>query len=295
MKSFRILWALFWVFSTGLCYSDEKKEETPLSLPGSEPFVFRKVGDTELILHVVKPSGWSKDDKRVCVVCFFAGGWASGTPQRIMAWTKWAADQGFVGIAPDYRTRGRHKTNPTESVSDARAAVRWIQEHAAELGIDPLRTVALGESAGGHLACWTAITSASPGKDDPGPPEHSPIALILVYPVTDTTSTGYGGTKIFGSTAPVEVSVPDRMQAKMPPTLIFHGAKDETVKCANSVAFKDKMITQGNRCELITFEEMGHGYFANSKKYGEKGKDAVKTTREKVKEFLTSLNILTSN
>ena len=81
----------------------EKTETTPLSLPGSEPFVFRTVGETNLLLHVVKPAGWAKTDQRACMVCFFGGGWSSGTPERSIRWAKWAADLGLVGIAPDYR------------------------------------------------------------------------------------------------------------------------------------------------------------------------------------------------
>jgi acetyl esterase/lipase len=175
-------------------------EATPLSLPGSEPFVVRKVGATELRLHVVKPAGWSKGDPRPCLVSFFGGGWNSGTPQRSLGWAKWAASQGLVGVAPDYRTRDRLGGTPEDCVSDARAAVRWVEAHAEELGIEPRKIVCLGGSAGGHVAAWTAIPSPGPGKDDPAP-SILPAALILLNPVTDTKDGGYGGTKRFGGNA----------------------------------------------------------------------------------------------
>ena len=53
---------------------ETKPDVTPLSIPGSEPFVFRTVGTNELRLHVVKPAGWSQSDRRVCMVSFFGGG-----------------------------------------------------------------------------------------------------------------------------------------------------------------------------------------------------------------------------
>ena len=55
-------------------------EVTPLALPGSEPFVYRHAGTNELRLHVVKPADWKASDKKPCLVMFFGGGWASGTP-----------------------------------------------------------------------------------------------------------------------------------------------------------------------------------------------------------------------
>ena len=168
--------------TSGATNSIEKPPDvTPLSIPGSEPFVFRKVGETELRLHVVKPAGWSKSDRRPCLVSFFGGGWSSGTPASSIKWAKWAAGLGLVGFAPDYRTRQRFGGTPEDCVSDGRAAVRWVQEHADELGVDPAKIIAQGGSAGGHIAAWTAIPSPGPGTNDPAP-NRLPAALVLLNP-----------------------------------------------------------------------------------------------------------------
>lgn len=264
---------------------------TPLSIPGSDPFVFRKVGETELRLHVVKPTGWAKSDRRACFVAFFGGGWNSGSPERSIGWAKWAANSGLVGIAPDYRTRDRLGGTPEDCVSDARAAVRWVEAHAEELGIDSKKLICMGGSAGGHVAAWTAIPSPGPGKDDPAP-SIQPAALVLLNPVTDTKDGGYGGTKRFGGDAARArgCSVPDQMPAKMPPTIVFHATADKTVPYANSVAFRDKLTSGGNRCELVTFDGLGHSY--NSSQFGEAGKAADKKTHEDVATFLASLGLM---
>ena len=269
----------------------EKTETTPLSLPGSEPFVFRTVGETNLLLHVVKPAGWAKTDQRACMVCFFGGGWSSGTPERSIRWAKWAADLGLVGIAPDYRTRKRFGAVPEDCVSDGRTALRWIEAHAAELGIDPAKIIVQGGSAGGHVAVWTAIQTPGPGLEDPAP-TIMPAALVLVNPVTDTKEGGYGGPKRFGGNAAraLACSVTDRMQAKMPPTIVFHATADATVPYANSVAFRDKLMSNGNRCELVTFDGLGHSYY--SSKFGEEGKAAYKKTLEDTALFLTDLRLI---
>jgi acetyl esterase len=271
--------------------AEKKPDITPVSLPGSEAFVFRTVGTNELRLFVVKPKGWSKSDHRPCFVSFFGGGWVSGSPDHSIGWAKWAADNGLVGVAPDYRTRGRFNGTPEDCVSDARAAVRWVEDHAEELGIDPQKIISHGGSAGGHVAAWTAIPADGPGKDDPAP-KFLPAALVLLNPVTDTKDGGYGGTKRFGKDGKraLACSVPDQMPKQMPPTIVFHATADKTVPYANSVAFKDKMIANGNRCELVTFEGLGHSY--NSSKFGEAGKAADKKTRDDIAVFLTSLGLI---
>ncbi len=267
------------------------KEVTPLSIPGSEPFVFRKVGELELRLHVVKPKSWNKTDNRPVMVCFFGGGWNSGTPERSISWAKWAAAQGLVGVSPDYRTRDRLGGTPEDCVSDGRAAVAWVQAHAAELGIDPAKVIVMGGSAGGHVAAWSAIPSSN-GTNESPVPKVRPVAMVLLNPVTDTKAGGYGGPKRFGGDASraLKSSVPDQMPPKMPPAIVFHATGDTIVPYANSVAFRDKLIAGGNRCELVTFEGLGHSY--NSSKYGKAGKEADVKTHEDVAEFLKSLSLI---
>jgi acetyl esterase len=269
------------------------KEVTPLSLPGSEPFIFRKVGEIELRLHVVKPDAWSKGGARSCLVSFFGGGWNGGTPERSIRWAKWASEHGMVGIAPDYRTRDRLGGTPEDCVADGRRAIAWVRAHSVELGIDPAKIVVLGGSAGGHVAAWTAIPSAGPGPDDPAlEPESQPAALVLLNPVTDTKVSGYGGPKRFGGDAAraLGCSVPDRMPAKMPPSIVFHATADTVVPYANSVAFRDKLVANGNRCELVTFEGLGHSY--NSTRFGAAGKAADQKTCEEMALFLTNLKLI---
>jgi acetyl esterase/lipase len=53
-------------------------------------------------------------------------------------------------------------------VGDAKRAVAWVREHAAELGVDPDRIVLAGGSSGGHLALLAAY---APGEPALTPPE----------------------------------------------------------------------------------------------------------------------------
>ena len=273
--------------------SQDTNEVTPLTLPGAESSVFKKVGDVELRLHVVKPKDWKPSDKRTCLVTFFGGGWTSGTPARSITYAKWAAKNGLVGVAPDYRTRNRFNTQPEDCVADGRAAVRWVQDHAAELGVDSAKIVVQGSSAGGHVAAWTAIPDpVTPDTASDPVPNPAPMGLILLWPVTDTGTNGYGGPKRFGNdeARANNLSVTGRMPAKMPPTLVFHGTADKTVKVENSKAFTDKMKANGNLCELFEFLDAPHS--PNSIKEGEKGKIVKTKIEEESLKFLEKLGLV---
>jgi acetyl esterase/lipase len=270
----------------------ETNEVTPLTLPGADSFVFKKVGETEVRLHVVKPKDWKASDTRPCLVAFFGGGWSSGTPAKSISYAKWAAKYGLVGVAPDYRTRKRFEAKPEDCVADGRAAVRWVQDHAKELGVDPAKIVVQGTSAGGHVAAWTSIPDAVSTENASDPvPSPSPMGLILIWPVTDTGTNGYGGPKRFSGdeVRANRLSVTQRMPTKMPPTLVFHGTSDETVKYANSEEFQAKMNGNGNDCELIPFPGAPHS--ANSSKWREAAVVKTKIADESLK-FLEKLGLV---
>jgi acetyl esterase/lipase len=85
----------------------------------------------------------------------------------------------------------RDGTTVFDCVRDARSAVRWIRQNADALGIDPSRIVAMGGSAGGHLAVSTAQFDRVNEDSDPADVAARPAALILMYPVIDTSADGY--------------------------------------------------------------------------------------------------------
>ena len=67
---------------------------TPLKLPGAEPYAYKQVGNVTLLLHVVKPAGWSARDRRPFLLAFFAGGFLTGTPVKSLPFAQRAAALG---------------------------------------------------------------------------------------------------------------------------------------------------------------------------------------------------------
>ena len=264
--------------------STNEPAATPLTLPGAESYIYREGKPEPMRLHVFKPKNWKPEDHRPALVFFFGGGWTRGTPERSAGYAKWAATLGMVGIAPDYRTKERFGTTPLESVADGRAAVRWIEDHADKLGIDARRIVVGGSSAGGHVALWTAIEHTPPGSAANEAPRVKPFALILVSPVSDTSSTTGYTPKRFGDKAEA-LSPIHQLDAKMPPVLVFHGDADTTVTNRESIALRDKFVGSGNVCELITVPGGNHGFQSQLPEWKDKA-------RAIIKEFLTKQGLL---
>ena len=259
-------------------------EVTPITLPGAETFIYRDGKPEPMRLFVFKPRGWSAGDHRPALVFFFGGGWTRGTPESSASYAKWAATLGLVGIAPDYRTRNRFGTTPLESVADGRAALRWVQDHAGELGIDAGRIVAGGSSSGGHVALWTAIEHTPPGSATNEAPRGKPCALVLVSPVSDTSpATGYTPQR-FGENAGA-LSPVHQLDAKMPPVLVFHGDADTTVSNRQSLALRDKLVAGGNICEFVNVPGGIHGFQSQLPEW----KDQC---RALIREFLTKQGVL---
>ncbi|PTX96646.1 alpha/beta hydrolase [Opitutus sp. ER46] len=259
-------------------------EATPHGFPGAQTYVFRELTPEPLRLHVFKPEGWQAQDRRPALMFFFGGGWTRGTPERSAGWARWAAQHGLVGIAPDYRTKERFDTAPLEAVADARAALRWVQDHAAELGIDPKRVVVGGTSAGGHLALWTAITATPPGSAEAEAPKFKPVALVLSSPVSDTAEIGGYTPQRFGPHA-AALSAVHRLDAKMPPVLVFHGDADKTVPQRQSLALRDKLQAGGNRCEFVNVPGGSHNFSTDLPEWKEK-------VRARIESFLREEGLL---
>ncbi|HLF99247.1 MAG TPA: alpha/beta hydrolase [Acidimicrobiia bacterium] len=83
---------------------------------------------------------------------------------------------GVVVAAVEYRLAPEHPF-PAD-VDDADATVRWVAEHATEIGVDPDRLGVGGDSAGGNLA----VVAALHARARSGP---TIAALVLIYPWLD--------------------------------------------------------------------------------------------------------------
>lgn len=172
-------------------------------------------------------------------------------------------------ISVDYRLAPEHPF--PAAVEDGVAALRWIFEHANELGVDPARVGMAGDSAGGNLS---AVVSLELRND-----ALRPKLAVLLYPVTDATcsfpSHATLGRGYFLTRANIEwyiekyVQAHDRAHPKISPlfaedlrdlprTLIYSAGFDPLRDEAQ--AYANALEKAGNSVVYEELERLVHGF-----------------------------------
>jgi acetyl esterase/lipase len=209
---------------------------------------------------------------RPAVLWIHGGGMCVGTPQiEAVLSADMAREVGAVVVSPDYRLAPE---NPfPAALDDCVATLKWMAEHADELGIDPDRIAVHGVSAGGGLAASIAQRSFDEGialraqalgypmlddrttlRDD-----HAARGELTWTPSSNTWAwTAYLGREPRMSDAP-QYAAPARRPdvAGLAPAWIGIGELDLFYE--ESVAYAEKLIAAGVPCELVTVRGMYHG------------------------------------
>jgi acetyl esterase/lipase len=247
----------------------------------TEKFLYRKAPEGELYLHVFLPPGWKASDKRPVIVFFFGGGWKNGAYTQFVPQAEYFASRGIVAACADYRIANKHKTTPDRAVEDARAAIRWVRNNAAKLGIDPGKVIGSGGSAGGHLAAAAALLDGFDAAGDDTKASCKPNALVLFNPALNlvgfaTIRDGKDNdiTKAFSPTLGLKKGAP--------PTLLLFGTSDRML--TQGEEYLKKAAELGVKAELYTAAEQPHGFFNRP--------PWLQATTARADEFLTGLGYL---
>jgi acetyl esterase len=126
-------------------------------------------------VRVYEPAGGGAT--RPCLVWAHGGGFIGGDlDMREADWTarEVCARAGAVVVSVDYRLAVDGVRYPVPH-DDTVAAVAWVRDSAAELGVDPARISVGGASAGGNLTAGATLKL----RDRDG---WVPAALVLAYP-----------------------------------------------------------------------------------------------------------------
>jgi acetyl esterase/lipase len=200
--------------------------------------------------------------------------------RRIMNWI--ADDLRKRGIAVwniDYRGVDREGGGYPGTFLDAAAAADSLRQHAARFNLDPSPLVAVGHSAGGHLALWLA--ARRPRTDDPLIPRGSP--LVAPDPIRIDTVVSLGGLPDLelAATAPgsgcgtevieklvgpatlssrhvfADTSVP-RLAPLDVRQVLINGRQDRIIPTEYAYDYQRRMRAAGDTVELRMLDRTGH-------------------------------------
>jgi acetyl esterase/lipase len=137
-----------------------KKTEAALQkhVPGGVDSVLNqqyKVGDKDAKLDVYYPSSAAITNKALPTVVWVHGGaWVSGSKENVAPYLKILASSGYTVVGIDYSI-APEKKYPTP-VLQTNEALKYVQQNAARLHIDPQQFVLAGDSAGSQIAAQVA-------------------------------------------------------------------------------------------------------------------------------------------
>ncbi len=181
---------------------------------------------------------------------------------------QWFNAQGIAVAVLKYRQPNGHSDIP---LTDARTALHFIREHAAEWGISKVGV--MGFSAGGHLAasllCYSEEAVEESGQAFPlqGEREGGLDFGILVYPVLSMEDgvTHAKTKRLLLGDNPTEEQVAhwtlkNAVNESVPRTLIIACQDDRAVPIRNSLEFYQALTDHKVPTEMIIFPKGGHGW-----------------------------------
>lgn len=226
-------------------------------------------------LDVYQPQGCEQpaDGRRansqdLCPVLIWVhgGAWSSGSKELYSLVAQRLMPLGIVTVIPGY-TLYPSATYDLQTREVAQA-LAWTLENISNHGGDPARVYIGGQSAGAHLSALALL--------DPQwltPLNHSALEVSGYYGIsgpyditaqheytrtvkkrdTRPLSEFFRGTNNFAYASPTNFAKQD-----LPPLLLIHGDRDETVPIQMSQEFQNVLRAAGAQCQLLVYKGAGH-------------------------------------
>lgn len=222
---------------------------------------FAKVGDVSLTLDANIPDGAGPFPT---VILVHGGGFTKGDKASyIKPLFEPLTRANFAWFTINYRLAPQHQW--PACADDVERAIRWVKAHAKEYKADPKRIALIGESAGGHLVSYIGVRGVGETSVAAVVPFYAPHDLELQ--VKSRNALGGSMTALLGLTELNDgawktlraASATTYLRKGLSPFLLIHGTKDEAVPYEQSVKFQERTKSLGNRCDLHTIPDGGHG------------------------------------
>ncbi len=199
------------------------------------------------------------------VVMIHGGSWQSGARTDLPELNAYLASLGYAVAAPSYRFAPAHPF--PAALSDIRSAMAMLRANAGELGIDTMRIVIAGRSAGGQLALLLAYTARDPAiRGAIG--LYAPADLIWGYNhpsnprvlnSTEALESYLSGSPSTAESRYIDASPFEFASATRVPTLLVHGTRDELVSVMQSRRLDRRLSRYGAPHFLLELPWATHG------------------------------------
>ncbi|MEN9684160.1 MAG: hypothetical protein RLZZ427_1911 [Pseudomonadota bacterium] len=216
------------------------------------------------------------------VLYIHGGGWVGGHTRHSGALANFPAalaklaSEGFTVASLEYRLSGEAKF-PAQ-VQDAKAALRFLGDHAAQYKIDPTRVGIWGGSAGGHLTALTALSCHDTKLDPKADKDVCATAAVTWYGVFDFAALVAGraggvddaAVRLMGcngACTPEQLAFASPVayiDAKDPPFLLIHGEQDQVVPVAQSHLAEARLRAAGVPVEAIYIPGVDHSFIGKT-------------------------------
>ena len=243
----------------------------------------------DLRLDVYKPQV-NNENNGASIIVIHGGSWNAGVRNDFPQWNRWLAANGFTVFDIDYRIAPQ--PNYKTATGDVKCAVRWAKANAAKFGIDPDKIALFGRSAGGHLALLAAYSANNPelpascletDQDESVAAVisfYAPIDLLWAYDNhanefvingPETLSAFLGGDPHSSDEVRkrYELASPlTHFSHFSPPTILFHGGKDQLVRIENMKFLNRERIDHLVPGGAVFIPYAQHGFDYNIRGWG---------------------------
>lgn len=258
------------------------RQSPPVKLPegvtSRKDEVYRE-GHDRWKVDVYLPEEETPEGGRPGLVFVHGGGWRSGSKDGGQ-WSSLPASyaaKGYVCISVNYRLTGDGGGFPA-CVHDVKNAVRWFRANAEELGLDPDRIGAYGNSAGAHLVSMLGLVKPEANLEGDGTYlDQSSLVQAVCASATPSDFLSWKGEPFpnRGLLEGDEATLSERATAASPvsysgedspPFLLIHAKDDPVVPFRQGKVFAEKLKAAGaTEVEFMSFDKGGHGVFSGSK------------------------------
>lgn len=216
--------------------------------------VYKKANGYELILSVDKAVSGKPTP---FMIYLHGGGWRTGNNSSSKVLSQYLAKQaGITGVRVSYTLAPQPGASIQVTIQDVMDALKYVQNHAKDLNINPSCFGFLGTSAGAHLAAVGAMKSQA--KLLVG---YSGIYDLQKAKITAKTKDAQRiayfnqlNPKTLADVSPVNL-IPKK---NVPACLLVCGTYDLTVECEQSKLFADAVNQKGGKAVLDVYPFYDH-------------------------------------